>query len=95
MSTIDLTKHLIRDLEKIIYEKSKKDNRLKEREGYRPELKSLSDNDWYYYLHALREAYISGANRVCTELNKRADAEVREAQRRAEDRVYKELSKLI
>lgn len=95
MSTIDLTRYLIKDLEKIIFEKSKKDNRLKEREGFRPDIKSLSEQEWYYFLHAIREAYISGADRVCSELNKRADAEVREAQKRAEDRLYKNLSKLI
>lgn len=95
MSTINLTKYLIKDLEKIIFEKNKKDNRLKEREGFRPDIKSLSDAEWNYYLHAVREAYLAGANRVCTEINRRADAEVRQAQRKAEDEIYNDLSKML
>jgi hypothetical protein len=95
MSNINLSKYLIKDLEKVIFEKSKKDNRLKERDGFRPEIKSLSEEEWRYFLHAMRECYISGAERVCTELNKRADAEVRRAQKRAEDRIYSELAELM
>lgn len=95
MSNINLSKYLIKDLEKIIFEKSKKDNRLKERDGFRPEIKSLSEEEWHYFLHAMRECYISGAERVCTELNKRADAEVRRAQKRAEDRIYSELAEIM
>lgn len=95
MSTIDITRHINKDLEKVIFEKSKKDNQLKERDNYKPYVSDFSEEEWWYFIHTLHDAYVAGANRVCSELNKRADAEVRDAQRRAEDRNYKNLSKLI
>ena len=94
MKTIDVTRHINKDLEKVIFEKSKKDIQLKEREGYKPYVSDISEKAWYYFIHTLHDAYIAGAERVCTELNKQADREVYEAQKRAEQRMYKDLEKL-
>lgn len=69
--------------------------RLKERVGHRPDKESLSDNEWFYLIDLTREAYIAGAERVCTELNKRADAEVRKAQEKAERRIYADLAQML
>lgn len=95
MSTIDLTPFLLKDLEKVIFKQSKKDKYLKEREGFRPEKASLAEEEWLYFLHAVREAYLAGADRVCTELNKRSEREVREAQRKAEKQIIRDLGKLL
>ena len=93
MSTVDITRHINKDLEKVIFEKSKKDIQLKERDGYKPYKSDFTEEEWWYFLHTLHDAYIAGANRVCAELNKKADREVYEAQRRAEQRMYKALEK--
>ena len=95
MSTIDLTRFLTKDLEKVIFQKSRKDKRLKEREGFRPDKASLSEEEWSYFLGALKDSYIAGAERVCTELNKRSEREAREAQKKAEDKIYRDLGKLL
>lgn len=95
MSTLDLSKHLYRDLDKVLFENGKHMSQLKEREGYKPDLKSFSEEEWHYLIYALRDAYVSGAERVCMELNKRADAEVKQAQRKAEDKIYQELADII
>ena len=95
MSTIDITRHISKDLEKVIFEKSKKDSQLKERDNYKPYVSDFSEEEWWYFLHTLHDAYIAGAERVCTELNKRADAEVREAQEKAERRIYADLAQML
>lgn len=92
---IELDKHIRRDLDKVLFEKGKHMGKLKERVGHRPDKESLSDNEWFYLIHLTREAYITGAKRVCTELNKRADAEVKQAQRKAGDKIYQELADII
>ena len=95
MSTIDITRHINKDLEKVIFEKSKKDIQLKEREGYKPYVSDISEKAWYYFIHTLHDAYIAGAERVCTELNKQADREVYEAQKRAEQRIEQRIKSLL
>jgi len=87
MSTIDITRFISKDLEKVIFEKSKKDNQLKERDNYKPYKSDFTEEEWWYFLHTLHDAYVAGANRVCAELNKQADREVYEAQKRAEQRI--------
>jgi hypothetical protein len=87
MSTIDITRHITKDLEKVIFEKSKKDIQLKERDNYKPYKSDFTEEEWWYFLHTLHDAYVAGANRVCAELNKQADREVYEAQKRAEQRI--------
>lgn len=87
MSTIDITRFINKDLEKVIFEKSKKDNQLKERDNYKPYKSDFTEEEWWYFLHTLHDAYVAGANRVCAELNKQADREVYEAQKRAEQRI--------
>lgn len=94
MKTIDVTRHINKDLEKVIFEKSKNDIQLKEREGYKPYVSDISEKDWYYFIHTLHDAYIAGANRVCNELNKQADREVYEAQKRAEQRIEQRIKSL-
>lgn len=87
MSTIDITRFINKDLEKVIFEKSKKDNQLKERDNYKPYKSDFTKEEWWYFLHTLHDAYVAGANRVCAELNRQADREVYEAQKRAEQRI--------
>ena len=94
MKTIDVTRYINKDLEKVIFEKSKKDIQLKEREGYKPYVSDISEKAWYYFIHTLHDAYIAGANRVCAELNKQADREVYEAQKRAEQRIEQRIKSL-
>lgn len=94
MKTIDVTRYINKDLEKVIFEKSKKDIQLKEREGYKPYVSDISEKAWYYFIHTLHDAYIAGAERVCTELNKQADREVYEAQKRAEQRIEQRIKSL-
>lgn len=91
---IKLDKYIRRDLDRVLFEKGEHMGKLKERADHRPDKESLSEPEWLYLIDLTREAYISGAERVCTELNKRADAEVREAQEKAERRIYRELAEI-
>lgn len=96
MSVIKLTEKIInRDLDRVLFEDGKHLGDLRERYGYRPDIKSLTDREWYYLIYTAREAYILGAKRVEKELNRRAEAEVREAQRKAEDKIYRDLEELM
>ena len=87
MSTIDITRHINKDLEKVIFEKSKKDNQLKERDNYKPYKSDFTEEEWWYFIHTLHDAYIAGANRVVNELNRQSDAEALRAQKSAEKRI--------
>lgn len=95
MSILNLTKYLNRDLDKVLFEDGKHMGKLKERNGYQLDLKSLSEEEWKYLVYTAHEAYLAGAERVARELNKQADEEVRQAQRKAEEKIYNDLSKML
>lgn len=87
MSTIDIDKYLKKDLDGVLFEGGKHLGTLRDRNGYTPDIKSLTEKEWYYLIETAHDAYIAGARRVATELNRQADAEVRRAQREAEKRI--------
>lgn len=89
MSTIELDKHIKRDLDRVLFEDGKHLGTLRDRNGYTLDKKDLSEKEWYYLVYTAYDAYKAGAERVTKELNKRADAEVRRAQRDAEKRIQR------
>lgn len=89
MSTIELDKFIKRDLDGVLFENGKHSGSLRERNGYTLDKTVLSEKEWYYLVYTAYDAYKAGAERVAKELNKRADAEVRRAQRDAEKRIQR------
>lgn len=76
------TEYILKDLEPILCEGSRK--ALKTRNGYTP-----PEEARYYLIALAHDAYMAGAHRVETELNRQADKEVADAQRKAAKKLMK------